>query len=126
LNNEETRTRKVIVLENLTLDGVMQAPGRPDEDTRGGFEHGGWGAPYAAMENPMGASLSNIGPFLFGRRTYEDFYSYWPKQEDNPYTEALNNRQKYVVSNTLEEPLPWRNPTLVNGDVPQPTVGSKA
>lgn len=126
MSNEETGTRKVIVFENLTLDGVMQAPGRPDEDARGGFEHGGWAAPYAAMESARGASLANTGPFLFGRRTYEDFYSFWPKQEDNPYTEALTNTQKYVVSSTLEEPLPWRNSTLVNGNVPQSIARLKA
>ena len=88
--------RKVIVFTNLTLDGVMQAPGRLDEDLRGGFQHGGWAAPYAAMSHVAGESLSNAGPLLFGRRTYEDFYAYWPNQSDNPYTEVLNNTQKYV------------------------------
>lgn len=125
MSNEKTGTRKVIVFENLTLDGVMQAPGRPDEDTRGNFEHGGWAVPYAAMESAAGATLSDTGPFLFGRRTYEDFYSFWPKQEGNPYGELLANTQKYVVSGTLEEPLPWQNSTLVNGNVPQTIAGLK-
>ena len=109
--------RKIVVFTNLTLDGVMQAPGRPDEDTRGGFSHGGWGAPYAAMSYVNNSSL-DTGPLLFGRRTYEDFYSVWPNRTDNPYTEILNNAQKYVASNTLKEPLPWVNSILLSGDVP--------
>jgi dihydrofolate reductase len=117
--------RKVIVFTNLTLDGVMQAPGRPDEDLRGGFQHGGWAAPYAAMSSVSGASLSNAGPMLFGRRTYEDFYAYWPNQTNNPYTEVLNNSQKYVASTTLKEPLPWINSTLLKGDVPKAVAGLK-
>jgi dihydrofolate reductase len=118
--------RKVIVFTNLTLDGVMQAPGRPDEDLRGGFQHGGWAAPYAAMSHVAGENLSNVGPLLFGRRTYEDFYAYWPNQSDNPYTEVLNNAQKYVASTTLKEPLPWSNSTLLNGKVPEAVARLKA
>ncbi len=109
--------RKIIVFTNISLDGVMQAPGRPDEDARGGFTHGGWGAPYAAMAEASGESMANIGPLLFGRQTYQDFYSVWPGRTDNPYTEMLNNAQKYVASSTLKEPLPWINSTLLNGDV---------
>ena len=112
--------RKVVVVNNLTLDGVMQAPGRPDEDRRGGFEHGGWARPRsdsAAMGSAVGESMANIGALLLGRRTYEDFYAYWPNQpEPNPFTAVLNNSQKYVASTTLEEPLPWRNSTLLKGD----------
>lgn len=86
---------KVIIFMNLTLDGIMQAPGRPDEDRRGGFEHGGWAAPYAAMtSSEAGESISNIDALLMGRRTYEDFYAYWPKQTDNPFTEVLNSKGK--------------------------------
>jgi dihydrofolate reductase len=110
--------RKVIVFTNLTLDGVMQAPGRPDEDRRGGFEHGGWAVPFAAMSE-AGGSLSDTGPLLMGRRTYEDFYGYWPNQNDNPFTEVLNNTPKYVASTTLEEPLRWSNSTLLKGNVPE-------
>jgi dihydrofolate reductase len=106
---------KVIVFVNLTLDGVMQAPGRPDEDTRGGFEHGGWAAPYAAMAS-AGEAMSNVGAMLFGRRTYEDFYSVWPKRTDSPYSAFLDNIPKYVASTTLKEPLPWKNSTLLKGD----------
>ena len=93
----------------------MQAPGRPDEDTRGDFKHGGWAAPFAAMQD-AGDALSFTGALLFGRRTYEDFYSFWPNQKDNPFTEILNNVQKYVASRTLKEPLPWNNSTLLKGD----------
>jgi dihydrofolate reductase len=106
---------KVVVFTNLTLDGVMQAPGRPDEDRRGGFEHGGWAIPYATMEAAE-ESKAYSGALLLGRRTYEDFYSVWPNRTDNPFTEVLNNTQKYVASTTLEEPLPWSNSTLLKGD----------
>ena len=106
---------KVVVFNNLTLDGVMQAPGRPDEDRRGGFEYGGWATPYASMEAAE-ESMANTGALLMGRRTYEDFYTVWPNQTDNPFTEVLNNTQKYVASTTLEEPLPWINSTLLKGD----------
>ena len=106
---------KVVVFTNLTLDGVMQAPGRPDEDRRGGFEHGGWATPYAAMAQ-AGNSMANAGALLLGRRTYEDFYTVWPNRTDNPYTAVLNNMQKYVASTTLSEPLSWINSTLLKGD----------
>jgi dihydrofolate reductase len=100
---------------NLTLDGVMQAPARPDEDRRGGFEHGGWAAPYAAMAQ-AGESIANIGALLLGRRTYEDFYAVWPKRKDDPISARLDSLQKYVVSTTLSVPLPWINSTLLKGD----------
>lgn len=106
---------KITVFTNLTLDGVMQAPGRPDEDRRGGFEYGGWAAPYNAMAQ-AGDSTSYTSALLLGRRTYEDFYAFWPNQTNNPYTEILNNTQKYVASTTLKEPLLWSNSTLLAGD----------
>ena len=84
----------------MTLHGVMQAPGRPDEDRRGGFEHGGWATPYAAMVQ-AGDSMATIGALLFGRRTYEDFYAVWPKRKDSPFSAMLDNMQKYVASTTL-------------------------
>jgi dihydrofolate reductase len=110
--------RRIVTFTSVSLDGVMQAPGRPDEDTRGGFEHGGWGTRYADSVSAAhaGQSMSRTGGLLLGRRTYEDLYSYWPKQKANPFTDALNKRQKYVVSNTLKEPLGWSNSTLVRGD----------
>ena len=110
---------KVIVTNHLTLDGVMQAPGRPDEDLRGAFEHGGWATPNTdeVMGRVMGEGMAQGGPLLLGRRTYEDFYDFWPKQKDNPFTEVLDRVQKYVASTTLTEPLPWSNSTLLEGDV---------
>ncbi|UYM04176.1 dihydrofolate reductase family protein [Solicola gregarius] len=110
---------KIIVIEHVTLDGVMQAPGRCDEDTSGGFAHGGWGAAGQdhVMAETMAEGMANPGPLLLGRRTYEDFAAYWPKQDDNPYTVVLNETQKYVVSSTLSDPLPWANSSVVAGDV---------
>ena len=105
---------KVIAFINLSLDGVMQAPGRPDEDRRGGFEYGGWATPYAAMAQ-AGESMPTIGALLLGRRTYEDFYAVWPKQKESPFSAMLDTMQKYVVSTTLSEPLPWVNSTLLSG-----------
>ena len=111
---------KLIVNMSLTLDGVMQAPGRPDEDTRGGFAYGGWALPYfdPVMFSPPAEGIAKMPSMLFGRRTYEDFYNFWPNRTDgNPFTEILNNSQKYVASTTLQEPLPWINSTLLAGDV---------
>jgi dihydrofolate reductase len=110
---------KVVVVENVTLDGVMQAPGGADEDARGGFPHGGWAHPYAdqVMAETMGKGMSGGGGMLFGRRTYEQFYTFWSKQTDgNPYTGVLNRKRKYVASRTLAEPLPWENSSLLDGD----------
>lgn len=106
---------KVVVCANLTLDGVMQAPARADEDLRDGFKHGGWAVPYAAMAQ-AGEAFANAGALLLGRRTYEDFYSVWPKRTDSPFTPWLNNVPKYVASRTLTEPLPWTNSTLLRGE----------
>jgi dihydrofolate reductase len=110
---------QLVVINHVTLDGVMQAPGRPDEDLRGGFERGGWAQPNndEVMGRVMGEAMAQGGPLLLGRRTYEDFYGFWPKQTDNPYTDVLNTVQKYVASTTLKEPLPWSNSTLLVGDV---------
>jgi dihydrofolate reductase len=110
---------KITVVNNVTLDGVMQAPARPDEDTRGGFAHGGWAISYqdSVLAKKMGEMMaSGEGSLLLGRRTYEDFYSVWPKRTDNPYTEYLNKVHKYVASTTLKEPLPWQNSILLSGD----------
>jgi dihydrofolate reductase len=109
---------KIVVFTSLTLDGVMQAPGRPDEDRRGGFDRGGWAQPYndPVMAQVAAKGMAQEGSLLLGRRTYEDFFSFWPKQPDNPFTEVLDNTRKYVASTTLDEPLPWRNSTLLKGD----------
>src|SRR6266542_4207473 len=118
--------RRVIVFTNVTLDGVMQAPARPDEDRRGGFPYGGWGVPYDAMQSQEAREgLPMFGGMLLGRRTYEDLYDYWPKQTNNPFTEALNNMQKYVVSTTLKEPLAWQNSTLIKGDLAEAVTALK-
>ena len=109
--------RKIVATISLTLDGVMQAPGRPDEDRRGGFEHGGWAMGYhdPVMMQAMGEGMSRGADLLFGRRTYEDFFSVWPGRKDNPFTEVLDHSRKYVASRTLREPLPWQNSTLLEG-----------
>jgi len=120
--------RRIAVIENLTLDGVMQAPGAPDEDVRGGFTHGGWAAPYndAVMAAEMAKGMGTT-ELLFGRRTYENFFSYWPNQpEPNPFTDVLNRTQKYVASTTLTEPLPWMNSTLLAGDAAAAVAELKA
>jgi len=110
--------RKLTVNLNLTLDGVMQAPGRADEDTRGGFGQGGWAGPYfdPVMAGNASRGMAEAPALLFGRRTYEDFYSVWPNRTDNPFTTFLNNARKYVVSTTLKEPLVWTNSTLLSGE----------
>src|SRR5256885_8997955 len=107
---------KVVVFTSVTLDGVMQAPARPDEDVRGGFQRGGWAVPYADAISGSMAGQSSGGGLLLGRRTYEDFFAVWPARTDNPFTEILNRTQKYVASRTLREPLPWINSTLLKGD----------
>src|SRR6185436_18071266 len=102
---------RIVAVENLSLDGVMQAPGRADEDRRGGFKHGGWATAYidAVKGRIMAAGMAEAGPLLFGRKTYEDFFSVWPNRTNNPFTPVLDNSQKYVASTTLTEPLPWQN-----------------
>jgi dihydrofolate reductase len=110
--------RKLTVFNSVTLDGVMQAPGRPDEDRRGGFAHGGWAVPYndEVLAQTVAEGMADPGPLLLGRRTYEDFFSFWPQQRGNPFSEVLDNTRKYVASITLAEPLPWRNSELLKGD----------
>jgi dihydrofolate reductase len=114
----ETSMRKLTVYMSITFDGVVQAPGRPDEDTRGGFKYGGWAPPYndPVMGEEAGKGMAQMPDLLFGRRTYEDFYSAWHGRTDNPFSTVLDNAQKYVVSTTLKEPLIWQNSTLLNGD----------
>lgn len=120
--------RKISVVNSVTLDGVMQAPGGSEEDTRGGFAHGGWAQPYndPVMARTMGEGMAEGGALLFGRRTYEDFAAYWPRQRDNPFTPVLNARQKYVVSTTLTGPLRWQNSTLLAGDAAERVAALKA
>jgi dihydrofolate reductase len=110
--------RKIGVTNNLTLDGVMQAPGGKEEDVRDEFAYGGWAAPYndPVKGRIMAQGMAKRGSLLFGRRTYEHFFKVWPGRTDNPFTEVLDNTQKYVASRTLKEPLPWKNSTLLHGD----------
>ena len=110
---------KVIVMNGVTLDGVMQSPGRPDEDTRDGFEHGGWAIPYGddTMVAKMGERMGSAHAFLFGRRTYEDLLSAW-NARGGPFKDALNNTPKYVASGNPATKLDWPNSTLLHGDVP--------
>lgn len=122
---------RIVVTNSITLDSVMQAPARPDEDTRGGFRHGGWALPYndSVMAEAMASRISQGagGSMLLGRRTYEDFASVWPHMpEDNPYTKVINERRKYVVSSTLEEPLAWNNSVLLKGDTIEAVRALKA
>src|SRR5918998_6011616 len=109
---------RIVVINHLTLDGVMQAPGRPDEDQRDGFAHGGWAQPNndEVMAKVLGEGMAEGGPLLLGRRTYEDFHAFWPRQAANPFTEALDRAEKLVASTTLRGPLPWRNSRLLEGD----------
>lgn len=109
---------RVVVINHLTLDGVMQGPGRPDEDTRGGFTAGGWAVPYGddVINGALGARMPQSDALLFGRWSYEQLLAHWNTQ-DSPYREILNGAPKCVASRTLTEPLPWPNSTLLKGDV---------
>jgi dihydrofolate reductase len=113
--------RRIVVSEFLTLDGVMQAPGDPNEDRSGGFDHGGWQLAY--FDDIFGSTMMDAfaatGGMLLGRLTYENFAAFWPKQPaDDPLAAAMNGLDKYVVSTTLTEPLAWENSTLIKADVP--------
>jgi dihydrofolate reductase len=114
--------RKLIVSEFITLDGVIQSPGYPDEDPSGGFEAGGWQQPY--FDDILGRAvvdgLAASGGLLLGRRTYELFARFWPKAPaDDPLAPIINGLPKYVASTTLKEPLPWENSHVLHGDVAQ-------
>ncbi|HLJ02933.1 MAG TPA: dihydrofolate reductase family protein [Solirubrobacteraceae bacterium] len=110
---------KVIVMNGLTLDGVMQSPGRPDEDTRDGFTHGGWAVPYGdeTMVAKMGERMGEDRAFLFGRRTYEELLASW-NARGGPFKDAFNSATKYVASSNPEARLEWPNSVLLHGDVP--------
>jgi dihydrofolate reductase len=110
--------RKLVVNTFLTLDGVMQAPGGPEEDPTGGFAHGGWSVGYwdDVMGERMGESMSTPFDLLLGRKTYEIFAAHWPHATDDPGAEPLNAACKYVASRTLDR-VEWQNSTLLEGDV---------
>jgi dihydrofolate reductase len=111
--------RKLIVSNSVTLDGVMQAPARADEDRRGGFSRGGWATPYfdEVMAQAAAEGMTGGGAMLFGRRTYEDFATVWPTMPaENPFTRFLNEVPKHVASRSLRDPLQWNNSTVLYGD----------
>jgi dihydrofolate reductase len=111
---------KLIVTEFVTLDGVAQAPGGPDEDRESGFTHGGWQAPLVDQESGgvMFEQARSMDALLLGRKTYEIFANYWPSApEEIPFTSLLNRVPKYVASRTLAGPLAWQGSTLVAGDL---------
>lgn len=118
---------KLIVGTFLTLDGVMQAPGDPQEDTEGGFKHGGWQAPYfdADAGRIMDEQMAATEALLLGRVTYQIFASFWPNApEDDPMAKKLNSIPKYVVSTTLNE-VEWNNSTLIKGNVAEEVANLK-
>ena len=112
--------RKLVVGSFLTLDGIMQAPGGPNEDREGGFWHGGWLVPY--FDEKFGEIMTEwtkrAGAFLLGRKTYEIFAASWPKSTDpaDEIATALNTRPKFVASRTLDK-VTWNNSHLLKGDV---------
>jgi dihydrofolate reductase len=111
----------IVVSEFLTLDGVMQAPGNPDEDRSGGFDQGGWQLAYFddIFGSVMMEAFAATGGMLLGRKTYETFAAFWPAQPaDDPLAGTMNGLDKYVVSTTLKEPLAWENSTLISDDIP--------
>jgi dihydrofolate reductase len=118
--------RKIAVNTFVTLDGVMQAPGGPEEDPTGGFKLGGWSVNY--WDEMMGKFMTDemAKPFdlLLGRKTYEIFASHWPSAKNDPAADKLNSARKYVVSKTLEK-VEWENSTLVKGDIVKGIVGLK-
>jgi dihydrofolate reductase len=124
---------RIIVMNHVTLDGVMQGPGGPEEDTRGGFTRGGWAQlstmPDDAAGQAMGERMAaggGLAGWLFGRRTYEDLLSYWNQQPDSPFGPMLTNAPKYVASTTLADPLPWPNSTALRGNVAEAVGELKA
>jgi len=121
--------RKVIVTEWMSLDGVVQAPGEPEEDLSGGFQYGGWHLVYFE-DISMGWVVKNVteaGGFLFGRRTYEHFAGHWPNatEEEQVVARPLNTLPKYVASTTLTDPLEWENSTVLQGDVADAVLALK-
>jgi len=111
--------RKIVVSTFLSLDGVMQAPGGPEEDPSGGFELGGWSVNYwdEMMGQVMAESMSTPADLLLGRKTYEIFAGYWPNATGEPGAESMNSARKYVVTTTLDR-ADWQHSTLIKGNVP--------
>ena len=121
--------RSITVTMWVTLDGVVQGLGRSDEDTRGGFTHGGWGQRYndEVMGREMAKAMAKPGDMLFGRRTWQDFITAWGRRTDgNPFTTQMNAATKYVVSRTLEDAGAWPNSILLRGDAASAVAELKA
>jgi dihydrofolate reductase len=110
--------RKIIAITQVTLDGIMQAPGGPEEDPSSGFTHGGWAMPFVddAASKVIGETIAGEFDMLLGRRTYEIFAAYWPHQGDNPIAKAFNKATKYVVTRSLDR-LDWKKSQRVDRDV---------
>jgi dihydrofolate reductase len=128
-DREDIPMRSINVTMWVTLDGVVQGLGRPDEDTRGGFTDGGWGRRYddEVLGREMAKSMANPGDMLFGRRTWQDFSTVWGRREDgNPFTTRMNSVTKYVVSNTLDNTDAWQNSVLLRGDAAKAVAELKA
>jgi dihydrofolate reductase len=113
---------RIVVMNHVTLDGVMQGPGSADEDTRGGFAYGGWAERAASADDAAGKAMGErmaagggLAGWVFGRRTYEQLLAAW-NARGGPFKEALNGTPKYVASTTLKEPLPWPNSALLYGN----------
>jgi len=118
----------LIVTEFVTLDGVAQAPGAPDEDREGGFTHGGWQAPIMDddAENVVFEQAKSMDALLLGRRTYDIFANFWPTASDEiPFTRLLNDVPKYVASRTLTEPLQWQGSTVVSEPIAEGVASLK-
>ena len=121
--------RSITVTMWVTLDGVVQGLARPDEDTRGGFTHGGWGPRYSdeVQDREMAKAMAKPGDMLMGRRTWQDFRAAWGRLTDgNPFTTAMNSATKYVVSQTLTDADAWQNSILLRGDAAATLAGLKA
>jgi len=108
--------RTIIAITEVTIDGVMQAPGGPEEDRTNGFTHGGWAMPFGddVMMQALDETVAGEFDMLLGRRTYEIFAGYWPHHGDNPIGEAFNRATKYVVSRTLDQ-LGWKSSQRLSG-----------
>jgi dihydrofolate reductase len=120
--------RKLAVIEFVTLDGVMQGLGSPDEDRDGGFEHGGWAAPYGdeVLGEHAAAGMATTTAYLFGRKTYEKMAAHWPfEPNENPIAAHLNSTPKYVVTRTLAS-LDWEGSEVLDGDVVESVGALKA
>ena len=124
-----TKERSISVFLSVTLDGVVQGLGRPDEDVRGGFRYGGWGQDYVdeVMSREAGKGMARPGDMLFGHRTWRDFITAWgTRTDDNPFTAHMNGVTKYVASRTLRNADEWQNSVLLRGEATQTVAELKA